>query len=362
MPKKEIRILQLIDSLEAGGAERMAVTIANTLAKKVVFSGLVVTRFEGNLKATINDSVAYSFLKKKRTLDIKALLQLKKNVKQNKVSIIHAHGSSYFFAVLLKLMLPSIKIFWHDHLGNRPFENRSNFFIKLSSFFFSGVFVVNEELRKWSLQNLKTTNVVFLPNYVEEKIVEIKSTFLKGEEGKRIVLLANLRHPKNHLLAFEAFTLSEIAKLGWTLHFVGKDSFDEYSGKLKESIQLKNMSSSVFLYGSCGDVQHVLSQCSVGLMTSTYEGFPVTLLEYGKANLLVVTSNVGYCSQLIKNKVTGICFTSESVTELVSIFSAIANNMYSNSLLANNLNTFVAENYSSKAVIKKLLFSYKETL
>ncbi len=60
----DIRVIQLIDSLEPGGAERMAVTIANTFGNQLAFSGLVVTRLEGSLKETINSNVEYLFLKK----------------------------------------------------------------------------------------------------------------------------------------------------------------------------------------------------------------------------------------------------------------------------------------------------------
>ena len=43
-------VLQLIDSLEAGGAERMAVNYANALTEKITISALVATRQEGVLK------------------------------------------------------------------------------------------------------------------------------------------------------------------------------------------------------------------------------------------------------------------------------------------------------------------------
>ena len=51
-----MRILQLIDSLDAGGAERIAVNYANSLTQKVSFSGLVTTRKEGVLKTEIQKS------------------------------------------------------------------------------------------------------------------------------------------------------------------------------------------------------------------------------------------------------------------------------------------------------------------
>ncbi len=136
---KEIRVIQLIDSLEPGGAERMAVTIANGLVEEVAFSGLVVTRLEGGLKNTLDKSVGYSFVNKKKAIDFSALLRLRDFIKTNKVNTIHAHGSSYFFAVLLKLTMPSVRIFWHDHFGNRVKSQKGYFLLRLFSIFFSGV-------------------------------------------------------------------------------------------------------------------------------------------------------------------------------------------------------------------------------
>jgi hypothetical protein len=43
-----VRIIQIIDSLEAGGSERMAISYANALAEQIDFSGLVATRKEGS--------------------------------------------------------------------------------------------------------------------------------------------------------------------------------------------------------------------------------------------------------------------------------------------------------------------------
>ena len=45
-----MRVLQLIDCLRSGGAERMSVTYANALAKRIEGSFLCCTRKEGLLK------------------------------------------------------------------------------------------------------------------------------------------------------------------------------------------------------------------------------------------------------------------------------------------------------------------------
>ena len=71
-----MKVLQLIDSLEAGGAERVAVNYANGLLDHLDGSYLCTTRAEGLLKSSLNKAVGYLFLNKKSTLDFKAILRL----------------------------------------------------------------------------------------------------------------------------------------------------------------------------------------------------------------------------------------------------------------------------------------------
>ena len=58
-----MRILQVIDSFDVGGAEKMAINYANALAEKIEFSGIVATRKEGELKSQISPKVSSYFLK-----------------------------------------------------------------------------------------------------------------------------------------------------------------------------------------------------------------------------------------------------------------------------------------------------------
>ena len=91
-----MRILQLIDSLRPGGAEKMAVNIANALLPHVEGSYLCCTRKEGMLKDEIKPEVGYLFLNKKSRLDPKAILRLRKYIIDNKIDIVHAHSTSFF--------------------------------------------------------------------------------------------------------------------------------------------------------------------------------------------------------------------------------------------------------------------------
>lgn len=355
----KIRVVQLIDSLEPGGSERMAVTIANGLIENVSFSGIVVTRLEGGLKNTIGEEVEYLFLNKKKAIDFNALLRFRNYIQSNKVNTIHAHGSSYFFAILLKITLPSVQVFWHDHFGNRVKSSQKYYILRFFSILFSGVFTVNESLKDWAQKKLWVKNVVFLSNFTSNFTDEKKETFLKGDPDKRIVFLANLHHPKNHLIALQSFLASQIATLGWTLHLIGKDKNDSYSDQLKKFIQQNYLQESVFIYGTCNDVNNILKQASVGILVSSYEGFPVTLLEYGMSKLTVICTDVGYCSSIIQNHKTGYLVESDNKKQLEDAFRKVVNENKKNAALAHNLNIFVKDNFAQKKVIQKIILAYQ---
>lgn len=301
-----MRIIQIIDSLEAGGAERMAVNYANTLVGKIEFSGLIATRKEGALFSQLDPKVSYLFLNKKKQLDFEALFMLKSFVSKNKVTHVHAHSTSFFLAFLLKLICPSLKLIWHDHYGNNEFlDNRPSFVLKHIISFFNGVIVVNQTLKKWSELKLKVKNVIYLPNFsIKEESVK-QDTILKGCERKRVVCLANLRPQKNHFLVLEVARKLKQSYPDWTFHLVGKDFKHDYSSQLKKLIIEYNLENNVFLYGSKQDIANILNQASIAVLTSQSEGLPVALLEYGLYKKAVVVTRVGEIPMIVQHGKNG---------------------------------------------------------
>lgn len=354
---KDLRIVQLIDSLEAGGAERMAVNYANTLADEIAYSALVTTRKEGALKAQLSDEVGYLFLNKQGRLGLGAVRKFRNFIKQHKIDFIHAHSTSFFTAVLVKMIYPKVKIIWHDHYGNRvSYKGKSTFVLKAVSTLFYGVLTVNQELEMWAKSNLVTKNIRYFPNFIISKKSNIASeTELKGEKEKRIVFLANLKNPKNHLLILKAFHLSVAKNLNWSLHLIGKDYLDNYSKELKNFITIHQLQNNVFIYNSCNDIESILDQCGIGILGSTYEGFPVTLLEYGKAHLAVLSTNVGYCRNIITDSENGLLFNPSDLNEITSKINSMLEHTASRIKYADALHDKVMRNYSDKAVIVQYL-------
>lgn len=351
-----MRIIQLIDSLETGGAERMAVNYANALQSKIEFSGLVATRKEGGLKEQINPKVSYLFLKKTKTIDIQAIQNLYQYCKTNKIQFIHAHSSSYFLAVIIKLILPKIKIIWHDHYGNNEFLNqRKSTVLKFCKHYFSIIIAVNQTLKVWGQDVLKHQSVVYLPNFALQNDEMTKITELKGSINKRILCLANLRPQKNH------FYLLDIAKViiskhpDWTFHLVGKDFNDVYSADLKTKIKNQNLENHVFIYGSKNDTDYIIAQADICILTSQSEGLPVALIEYGMHKKPVVCTAVGEIPNIIQNKKNGYLAPSNDVVVFADNLTALIEDENQRNEMAQEFYNTIFENYSEEKVIQKYL-------
>ena len=354
-----MRILQLINTLQAGGAETMGVHFANLLSEKIVLSALVSTRLEGSLKTKISAEVPFICLHKKSALDIFALRKLYSFVSKNKIQIIHAHGTTFFTAFLLKCIRPKTKIIYHEHFGNRVNESlKQNVFLVFCSYFFTEIVVVNFELKNWFEKFIYRKKVTFLPNFALFYGNEIAQTLLKGILGKRIIMLANLKYPKNHFFVVKAFHEMKLAEDGWSLHLVGKIFNDNYFYEIENFLENNQLSNSIYFYDSCSDIKNILSQANIGILASTSEGFPVTILEYALMSLAVVSANIGFCSTIINNGITGFLFNVNDSNSFKINLQKCIDNEDLRDRVAKNLNQYCNENYSENIVIKKLINLY----
>ena len=351
-----MRIVQIIDSLEIGGAEKMAVNYANALSERIVFSGLVTTRREGNLKSQISNKVSYLFLERNRTIDFGATMRLRKYCKENKVDYLQPHSSSYFTAILVKIFLPKIKIIWHDHNGLSEFiSSQKSYAIKIASFFLSGIIVVNYKLKNWAIKELFCKKVIYFPNFTSLKSTADPETILKGNTGKQILCLANLRHQKNHFLLLEVATALKQINPEWSFHLVGKDFEDDYSKQIFEEIKTLNLENNVYVYGSKNDTENIINQSEICILTSDSEGLPVSLLEYGLFKKPVVSTNVGEIPLIIENDSNGFVVPVKNAELFLQALLKLIHDQELRKRFGIALNKTVVDNNSEDAVIKNYI-------
>lgn len=351
-----MRILQLIDSLETGGAERMAVNYANALAQRIEYSALVATRAEGDLKSHLDAKVDYLFLNKRTTADFAAAKRLVHFCQNNKIDVVHAHSSSYFIAVWSKLLGLKAKIIWHDHNGMSEYlATRPVLALKVASYFFSGIIAVNHLLKEWAVKKLNFKKVVYLPNFADtSEKSEVSEINLAGISGKRILCLANLRAQKNHFLLLEVAARIEKKYPEWTFHFVGKDFHDDYSAKLKTAISDAKLEC-VFIYGATNNSVSAIRQSEICVISSVSEGLPVALLEYGTQKRAVVCTDVGEIRTIIQSNENGFIVPSQDVAAFTIAVIELISSAILREKFGEKLHQTVNDTYSADAVLQQYL-------
>ena len=351
-----MRIVQIIDSLEVGGAERMAVNFANALLGQIEFSGLVATRAEGNLKTHLSEGVEYLFLRRKRTLDLKAIWALRTYCLVNRIDFMHAHSSSYFIAMLVRILLPRTKVIWHDHNGMSEFlRSRESVVLKAASLFFRGIVVVNHQLKQWALRELYCGNVIYLANFTHRDLTAPAGTPLLGVDGKRILCLANLREQKDHMLLLAVAKKVSQSHPEWTFHLVGKDFGDAYSASVKSAIAELGLGRHVYIYGTRNDIAAIIHQSDIAILTSKSEGLPVALLEFGLHHKAVVVTAVGEIPQIISSGQNGLMVDSGDESAFCKSLIRLIEDPALRERFGTALYETIRANNSEEAVVAKYL-------
>ncbi|MCG3148777.1 MAG: N-acetyl-alpha-D-glucosaminyl L-malate synthase [Verrucomicrobiae bacterium] len=282
---KPLGVMQVVDSLNAGGLERVAVNIANHLPAERYRSHLCVTRAGGPLADVVAPEVRQLHLQRTGRFDFGALQRLKDYVRENDIQILHAHGTSVFLAS----QVPA-KLLWHDHFGRYATEERPAWLYRLATHRAAGVIAVNEPLAKWARERLKVKRVWYVPNFVSEPPANLTPPELPGKPGSRIVCVANLRPEKDHLTLLAAMRELPAAQL----IMVGQAGNAEYLERVKAALP----ANAIWL-GARPDVAAILRGCDVGVLSSASEGLPLALIEYGMHGLPAVATRVGQCAEVL---------------------------------------------------------------
>jgi glycosyltransferase involved in cell wall biosynthesis len=296
---KTTGVMQIVDSLSAGGLERVAVDIANHLPSESYRSHLCTTRADGPLAELVAPGVQRLQLRRIGRFDFGAIRRLADYVRERDIQILHAHGTSVFIATRVRAAL-----IWHDHFGRYATEDRPAWLYRLATRRVAGVIAVNEQLAEWSRRRLKVRadRVWYVPNFVSDPPADLAPPPLPGKNGSRIVCVANLRPEKDHLNLLAAMRRVVQAVPNAHLLLVGQAVNAEHLQRVLGAMP----GASVTWLGARADVPAILRGCDVGVLSSVSEGLPLALLEYGVNGLPAVATRVGQCAGVLDDGRAGI--------------------------------------------------------
>ncbi|MBY6276604.1 glycosyltransferase family 4 protein [Symbiobacterium thermophilum] len=116
----------------------------------------------------------------------------------------------------------------------------------------------------------------------------------------RIVMVARFAEPKDHVLLLQS--LRNLEALPWELELVGSGPLLSHVREVARQLRLDGR---VTFSGDRDDVAQRLANAQLFVLTSRWEGLPLSVLEAMRAGLPTVVSDVGGCSEAVQHGVTG---------------------------------------------------------
>lgn len=356
----ELSVIQLIDTLDAGGAERVAVNLANALARRGYQSYLCATRRGGPLEKEIDPGVRFILLGRKNRWDVGAVLRLRQLIRRERIQIIHAHSSSLFIGSLASLLTGS-RLVWHDHYGPGSTYSRPAWLYRMTSRRVDRVFTVTRTLADWATRvlGISAAQVQYLPNFVIGRKTPQTTCDLPGTAGHRIVCVANIRPVKDQIVLLQAMQILQQRQPEAHLLLVGAASDSAYYAAAEAERQSLHLEDRVTFLGKRDDVAQILAGSDIAVLASRFEGFPLAVLEYGRANLPVVATNVGECAEILDHGSAGILVEPGSSQALAAALNGLLCDPHKRSFLGERLAQRVETIYSEAAIMTTILHEYR---
>jgi glycosyltransferase involved in cell wall biosynthesis len=302
MEDTKLKVIQIIDRLHIGGAERVLVMISNILQQHGHTVKVITTVSDGPLVHQLHKDIQYLNLRRQWKWNIVTMRKLVNEIKDYDVIHVHSSHNLRYVYLAMKLFRITKPIFFHEHYGDIHIDPSIRWHQKLvyPKVIFIGV---SSKHTQWAIQKLKMPEeqVFLLPNTVEKLIVD--QSVKRKETRNQLLLVSNFRSSKNIEFAIELF--SELKKIEsiYRLTIIGQIADKEYYEKIQNLISKNGLKSEIEFVHNCSNIQPFLHQFDFALHTAVSESGPLVLIEYMAQGLPFLTYNAGEVVEEIKSKI-----------------------------------------------------------
>lgn len=326
----------IISALNGGGAERVLVLLANHFSS-IGYEVSIIT-FNNGDAYELNNSIKRVKLHHGSFPNhtIRSLFNLLKyySEKENKPDIAISFINRISFVSIIACKLRSIKIIVSEHINHLRIKNRLVKFNIDYLYKYAKHVTVLTEFDVEFYKN-KKANVVVMPNPCTFKIVDK----INLNREKVILAIGNLdRYPHkgfDNLITIVKPILEKYPE--WSLKIVGGG--DNGMTFLKKLAKEHNLSNRVIFTGFRNDVNQIMRNSEIFILSSRFEGLPMVLLEAMSQGMSCISYNCKTGpSDIIKNNINGLLIKDQDI------------NMMREGLVSLIENESLRENISGKAI------------
>lgn len=305
-----MNILHILSAPASGGAEVYVKDLANYLSKQghtlhIAFlsSAAEANRnliYEKHFLDDLNSSgvMTYVIGNEARKKPWLGMARLRKYVKENKIDIYHTHlAYGILFSSLLKIPV----VYTHHTIGARWGKPMYTIFNRLVDEYVGISQICATALQSYTGKAVTTiTNAVSedkFTGYVRQRVLKDKVVF---------VMVGRIDTDKDYLNMLCALTLLNTDTREKLKVLIAGEGDNKYKNELLDYIQKKQLSNVVDFVGVKKNIPKFLYESDVFLMSSSFEGLPIALIEAAVVGLPCIVTNVGGCSEIIVKSNNGV--------------------------------------------------------
>lgn len=328
-----MKIIEIIPSLESGGAERFVIDLCNEISKSHIVTLVVLYSINDKNQSfylsELSKRVKIVTLNKHKSLDLKIFYKLLKLVKRLKPDVVHTHMSGILY-IQLSLLLNKSPLYIHT-VHNDAFKEQGRDFLnrysRINSFrrnLVVPVTISNESQDSFEKCYNISAPMIFNGRNVPSIIRisnEVKSDFLKYKQDDKTIVVINLariQHQKRQDMLARVAKRLEKEGFDFSILVIGRVNNIQMAESIKETNAKK-----LFLLGEKSNPLEYLSVADAYTLSSSYEGMPISLIEALGVGCIPVCTPVGGCKDIIQNGVNGLLskdISEEAYYEILKTF------------------------------------------
>lgn len=190
---------------------------------------------------------------------------------------------------------------------------------------------------------------------IHNGIEDIYKPSIKNLTGKiDLIMVARFSNQKDHTTLLKA--LSELDnKDKFHLHLIGNGPLES---KMKDLAIDLNVRDNVTFYGFRSNVEELLNKCDIFILTTNYEGLPMSICEAMSCKLPVIASDVGGVSEMIDDSINGWLIPRGDYKKLCLLLNTIGGDPSLISKVGENARIKYLDNFTVEKMIDRTLELY----
>lgn len=331
------KILHVVDSLERGGQETFLLDLAIT-QKTMGYMVMIVCLFKSGILAekAKENGIAVSILNNPTSSILKRLSYFRKIITNFTPDTIHTHNRRPLIMTMLAAPQHGRKT-----INTRHGNGVRGLYWSVAAMFAKSIINVSDDL----FQQSNWLNRVLLKNRnnVIKNGILITDNVSTGNNIGKILIVGRLNPVKNHSLALQIVKKCISQGLPISLNIIGDGPCKT---DIENQIAALDLQNYVTLMGDRNDVQELLANADLFLLTSFSEGHSIALLEACAAGLPAIVSNVGGNGEIIKDGITGYVKDLNDTTSFVSSINNLITDRDLRAKMSDSTRKWVVDNAS----------------